>query len=290
MATQQPNLEDLAASGPVRMLRHEPILTGHFMAGPDYGCLRADGTDDWLLFCVEAGQGRFRHRTGELRAGVGDLVLLPPRHRHDYRTAEQTSGLLQTGSWTFTWVHFLPLAHWLPLLGWPQVSPGIRHLRPDPIAFPEVARRLREMHELATGRLHHRHALALNALEESLLRLDEFNTSSPAHRDGLLDRRLRCAIDRFCRDLTHPWDIDSLAEIAGLSPSRFAHLFRSELGETPRCFIERTRIQRARQLLVGTELTVQEIASLVGFSDPFHFSKRFHALIGCAPTQTRINR
>ena len=143
------------------------------------------------------------------------------------------------------------------------------------------------MHELATGRRHHRHALALNALEETLLRLDEYNVRSPAHRDGRLDARLSAAIDRLCRDLSHPWDVDALAEVAGLSPSRFAHRFRTELGETPRRFIERTRIARARQLLIGTDLPVQDIASAVGFGDPFHFSRRFHALTGAPPTQAR---
>ncbi len=266
---------------PQTMLRQEPILTGHFLSGPLYACRRAGGTDDWLLFCVIAGAGRFTHRTGSLFAGPGDLVLLPPRQPHDYRTAETP------GTWEFTWAHFHAPPHWLTLLTWPAAAPSVRHLRPDPLVFPELARRLREMHELATGRRHHRHALALNALEATLLRLDEYNAQSPAHRDGQLDARLRTAIDRLCRDLTHPWDVDSLAAVAGLSPSRFAHLFRSELGETPRRFIERTRIARARQLLTGTDLPVQDIASAVGFPDPFNFSKRFHALVGMPPTGAR---
>lgn len=266
---------------PQTMLRQEPILTGHFRAGPAYGCRRPGGTADWLLFCIEQGAGRFSHRTGEFIARAGDLLLLPPRQRHDYHTAENSD------QWTFTWVHFLPPPHWLPLLTWPQVAPAIFHVRPDPTAFTNVAQRLRDMHELATGRRHHRHALAFNALEETLLRLDEFNSESPAHRDERLDRRLRLAIDRCCRDLAHPWNIASLADIAGLSPSRFAHIFRTEMGETPRCYLERTRLERARQLLIGTELSVQEIANTVGFPDPFHFSKRFHALLGLAPTQAR---
>jgi AraC family transcriptional regulator of arabinose operon len=190
--------------------------------------------------------------------------------------------------WEFAWAHVHARPAWIPWLAWPQRAPGLRILAvPDPAAFAAIAARFQEAHHHACSARHHRHELALNALEEVLLRADEHNAASPAGRDGRLDPRLRAAIDRCLRDLAAPWDIARLAQAAGLSPSRFAHLFRSELGESPRRFLERHRIDRARHLLRATAAPVAGIAHEVGFPDPFHFSIRFRACTGRSPSAWR---
>ena len=264
---------------PESKLGSQPILTGHFQAGPRYGCKRWGGTDDWLLFCTTAGAGRIAHADGSLETGAGDLVLLSARHPHDYATATPP------GSWEFTWAHFLPLPQWLPWLAWPEEAPGIHRLvLGKSTVFAAIAKRLREMDGLAAGERHHRFALALNALEEALLLADEAN---PARSGGGADARIRAVADGVRADLAREWDIAALAAAAGLSASRFAHLFRAEFGETPRRWIERQRMERARQLLTGTRLAVQEIAAQVGFADPFHFTARFRAVTGTAPTALR---
>jgi AraC family transcriptional regulator of arabinose operon len=143
---------------------------------------------------------------------------------------------------------------------------------------------------VARSSRHHREALAMNALEEVLLCCDEHNGASPANRDGRMDRRVREAIDRVCRDLAAPWEVAALARVAGMSPSRFAHRFTAEVGESPRRFVERQRIERGRHLLRTSDLGIAEIAAAVGYDDPFHFSTRFRALTGLAPRAYRAAR
>ena len=263
---------------PARMLTSQPIRTGHFNAGRSYSCKRWSGTDDWLLFCTVAGAGRFGHAQGSIETTAGELILLAPRHPHDYATATPP------GRWEFTWAHFLPAPNWLPWLAWPTEAPGVHRitLGETPL-FATIALRLREMDALATSERHHRFALAQNALEAALLLADE---AHPARLSADNDC-LRRVADAVCADLTRTWTVDKLAHCAQLSASRFAHRFRAEFGETPRRWVERQRIERARQLLAESSDPIHVIAAAVGFSDPFHFTNRFRAATGQAPSKAR---
>jgi len=253
-------------------------LTGRFAATGDYQVDRAGGTDDWLLFATEAGQGQIQTET----AVPGQLHLMAPRWPHRY----QTDG--ENDSWTFTWIHFLPQAQWAPLLTWPVLAPGLHGIHvPDAAVFAALLGHLHRAQQHALSTRHHRDALASNALEAALLMADEFNPNSPAARDGRLDPRLREVLTRVAGDLAFTWDIDAMAAIAGWSASRFAHRFSDSLGETPRALVERLRLDRAKQLLQATTLSVQAIAAEVGFADPFHFSNRMRAVSGKTPSEWR---
>lgn len=255
-----------------------PLLTGRFAATGEYRVDRPGGSDDWLLFATEAGQG---HIQG-MAVVPGQLHLLPPRQAHRYQTDEKV------GSWSFTWIHFLPQAQWAPLLTWPVIAPALHGVAiADAAAFAAILAHLHNAHQHALSTRHHGDALALNAVEAALLMADEFNPDSPAARDGRLDPRLREVLARVANDLAFTWDIEAMAAIAGWSASRFAHRFSDSLGETPRALVERLRLDRAKQLLQATTLSVQVIAAEVGFADPFHFSNRMRAVSGKTPSEWR---
>lgn len=81
--------------------------------------------------------------------------------------------------------------------------------------------------------------------------------------------------------------IDDLATLVGLSPSRFAHLFRQSLGTSPLHYLRELRIERARLLLKDTTLPVGEVMRQIGCTDASHFSRDFHARCGVAPRAYR---
>ena len=105
--------------------------------------------------------------------------------------------------------------------------------------------------------------------------------------DLSLDPRLTAAIERMERDLGHSWRVVELARIASLSPSRFAHAFRDRLGETPRRYLERRRLEEAALRLRATALSAQRIAAEFGFADLAHFSRRFRLRYGAMPGRWR---
>jgi AraC-like DNA-binding protein len=98
---------------------------------------------------------------------------------------------------------------------------------------------------------------------------------------------LRAAKDLMDRSFGEPLDLERLAAEAGYSRFHFSRAFRDAFGETPRHYLTRRRIERAKDLLRSANLTVTEICFLVGFSSLGSFSARFSELVGVSPTEYR---
>jgi AraC-like DNA-binding protein len=76
--------------------------------------------------------------------------------------------------------------------------------------------------------------------------------------------------------------LKTLAASAGLSPSRFLHVFRQEMGVPLRPYIRWLRLQQAVcHLLAGAALSTA--AHHAGFSDAAHMSRTFRGVMGIAP-------
>jgi AraC-like DNA-binding protein len=78
-----------------------------------------------------------------------------------------------------------------------------------------------------------------------------------------------------------------LSAIAGVSDSHFFPLFKSATGCTPIDFFIRLRMTRACELLQNQKMTIKEVADLIGYDDPFYFSRLFKSVIGVAPRDYR---
>ena len=98
---------------------------------------------------------------------------------------------------------------------------------------------------------------------------------------------LRMARDLMDRHYAEPLSLESVARQAGYSRFHFLRAFRKAYGETPRAYLTRRRIERARDLLRSANLTVTEICHMVGFSSLGSFSDRFTELVGCPPSRYR---
>jgi len=98
---------------------------------------------------------------------------------------------------------------------------------------------------------------------------------------------LRRARDLTDRDFAQPLTLDSMAQAAHLSKFHFARAFTKAYGETPRTYLTRRRIERAKDLLRAANLTITEICFLVGFESVGSFSSRFRDLVGMSPTEYR---
>jgi len=84
-----------------------------------------------------------------------------------------------------------------------------------------------------------------------------------------------------------PLDLNAMAAEAGFSRYHFAREFRNAFGETPGGYLSRRRVERAKDLLAGANLTVTEICMVVGFTSLGSFSRRFAELVGCSPSEYR---
>jgi AraC-like DNA-binding protein len=95
------------------------------------------------------------------------------------------------------------------------------------------------------------------------------------------------ARDLIDRQYAEPLDLDAMAREAGYSRFHFARVFAVAYGETPRAYLTRRRIERAKTLLRTANLSVTEICVLVGFTSLGSFSARFRDLVGQSPSDYR---
>lgn len=98
---------------------------------------------------------------------------------------------------------------------------------------------------------------------------------------------LRRARDMTDREFGQPLTIEAMARVANLSKFHFARSFTAVYGETPRAYLTRRRIERAKDLLRAANLTVTEVCQLVGFESLGSFSSRFRSLVGQSPSAYR---
>ncbi|MBN1991316.1 MAG: helix-turn-helix transcriptional regulator [Anaerolineae bacterium] len=84
-----------------------------------------------------------------------------------------------------------------------------------------------------------------------------------------------------------PPDYKAIASSLGMSYDGFRKRFTRETGVSPARYHTLRRMDRACEQLLNEDLAVKEIAHQLGFSDEYHFSKRFKQVIGMSPTGFR---
>lgn len=84
--------------------------------------------------------------------------------------------------------------------------------------------------------------------------------------------------------------IDALAKQMGYSTPHLINKFKAYYGITPKAFISRVRILKAKELLLSTDKLSREIAYLLGFSDELYFIRFFKKHVGVTPRQFREYR
>ena len=185
------------------------------------------------------------------------------------------------------WAVFAPPAHWSALLDLPEVLPGIRSTPIPPSASGRsMLREVLQGVRLAGDAPRWRNQIVASVLERTLL-LAQLARGGGDPTGSAIDDRLRAVEIAVLADPGHRWTVPLLADIGHLSASRFAHLFPLQMGLTPMRYVERARMERARELLLSTDESVQAVAHAVGYGNALHFSARFKTINTMSPTEFR---
>jgi AraC-like DNA-binding protein len=105
----------------------------------------------------------------------------------------------------------------------------------------------------------------------------------PARRE----RSLRRAVEHIERHYAEPMRAPRVAAIAGFAPKYFSRLFKEREGLTFEAYVGRVRIERAKELLTRTELTLARVAELTGFRSASYFCHVFRKAVGRTPADFR---
>ncbi|QMV43079.1 helix-turn-helix transcriptional regulator [Cohnella cholangitidis] len=237
--------------------------------------------DYYLVHTVLSGFGDFTIGGRSYRCGAGDTFIIFPGELFTY----QADG---DEPWSYAWVAFVGYgaAAAMAKIG---VSPG-RPIVPDSLN-PNVRNdyeQLRRCFDSASypelsnleagGRLRlllQRFGVALRKLENS--------DPEPTLASSLVVKQ---AIQYLTLQFTQPISIGYLAGTLGYHRTHLCKLFKQSTGLSPMRYLLNIRMQRA-ELLLATPITIDQVASSVGFGDALYFSKKFRQWSGQSPSEYR---
>ena len=234
--------------------------------------------NEYQLLYLTEGSGTFHSATvKEAKLTEGDLFLLFPGEWHSYHPDPKTG-------WKSYWIGFKgrnmddrvrsgflspvkPIYH----VGF---SDEIVHLYKE--AYDSAVIEAAYSQQLMAGIVNH-----LIGMMYSLERNIQLSHNQ-SHVDMISRARL-CIREALESDLT----IQQVAEEMGVSYSNFRKLFKEYTGLSPATYQQDLRLQRAKELLSTTDLSIKEIAYKLNFESPDYFSAKFKAKTGRRPSELR---
>jgi AraC-like DNA-binding protein len=95
--------------------------------------------------------------------------------------------------------------------------------------------------------------------------------------------------ERYDTHVVNPWVRENRfvsMQLVGVSKSYLSRIFKMETGIPLWDYLNRFRIQKAKELLLLTDDTITEIAAAVGYEDVGYFGRIFHEAVNCSPGPT----
>jgi len=228
------------------------------------------------LMLVRRGAAEYRIDDFTCRLGPGQMIFMPAWVRRTWTVAAKP------GLTSLAWCRFSStgslLSDWTtPILG------KVPDLDLESASFQRMARLMAQKNQGA----------ALEAEGELKAVLARFFAHAPVH--GITrTKALSCgehgieqALQYLRTHFPEPKVLRDLAKVAGLHPKYFRVLFRKHTGLTPSSYLIQLRMRAARYYQHESSLRVKEVASAVGYDDPFYFSRLYRKYWGHAPTDDR---
>jgi AraC-like DNA-binding protein len=243
--------------------------------GPDW----ARGLHDYDLWFVWSGRGLMKAGTESVELAPGTCVWMRPGRR--YVAEQEASAPLGVN-----FIHFrlqrggrnLPLSAFVP----PFEVMRTRQLE----LVDGLMRRVIELASAARG-----DDVASHLMGALLMELTRERDAAPAADAMGLDQHHRDVILGAAAEIRESPgrvpSVEALARRAGYSVDHFSRVFAKVTGSRPQDYAINARIERARQLLSESDLTIGMVAEALGFRDIFFFSRQFRQKTGQTPTEFR---
>lgn len=264
--------------GHEKIMPGEPYPTKGHADGYYFDLSKGRVLNEYQLLYNPEGEGVFHSASvKERRLRPGDMFLLFPGEWHSYHP--------DTRGWESYWIGFKgvnidervkagflspskPIYH----IGF---SDGIVNLYRQ--AYDAAVEEAPYSQQLMAGIVNH-----LIGMMYSLERTNELKSRSQMHVDMINKARLRIR-----ESLESSLTIQQVAEEMGVSYSNFRKLFKEFTGLSPAVYQQDLRLQRAKELLTTTDMSIKEIAYQLNFDSPDYFSAKFKIKTGHRPSELR---
>jgi len=212
---------------------------------------------------------------GKKTVTAGNVILLFPGTWHRYRPSKKTG-------WTYYWVHFSG--------GYPARLVERKFISPEnPVLETGLDETIFHSYRCLLDRVRSdppglQQLAAANVMEIIGAALAAVRARQSGTELNALVRQAMRLLEQSTEDFV---DMEQLAASLNLSYDRFRHVFKRQTGLAPYQYHLQLRINRAKELLTGTPLSIKEIAAALKFESPYHFSSIFKKKTGMPPTRWR---
>lgn len=138
-----------------------------------------------------------------------------------------------------------------------------------------------------------RHIESLTSYNEVLAAIEAADVDMAMRCREMVDAKMTAPVSKvfwqLMSDPTTDQSIDELAMAVGLSSRYLGSQFKKKVGVSISQFKRLVQVNHAIEDLIGTNLSMAELAERYGFADQAHFSRVFHALTGVTPKEVRAD-
>lgn len=245
------------------------ILHQHTYWNPLYKfILSKDVYEEWSAFCIEEGTLHYQLGTEQGIAHFGDIIFCPPHipmNRH-------TNGVLK-----FHFIRFTPPTSLL-------FQPGKKEIK-NKIRLKTTYEYLRQFAFIESPSISEVKAHLL----KDIIIMNEVETyNTEGHQlDTIHDSLISDALSIIQKRAHESISMKNISAQLGLSNVQFSRRFLKAVGTTPGDYLTSLRMRRARNFLLETEKTMEDIAVTVGYQNGFYFSRIFKKKVGVSPSEFR---
>ena len=138
----------------------------------------------------------------------------------------------------------------------------------------------------ALSESHDRSQLPL-LVDQSIALLSEMQALSYPYEDNSKNPKIAEAKTFINENYMKPISLDIMADSLAMNPKYLSQLFKSETGKNISDYIAELRIEKAKELLIGTDLKIGEIADAIGIPSRATFLRVFQKIENITPTEFR---
>lgn len=238
-------------------------VSGHFNTD-DHVLKTRNFEQSLLIYCID-GAGTYTLGETVYRIGKGEIFYVPAHFTHGY-ACDPVIG------WNIKWLHFCGsyAENLLRIAGFSAVRP-VRKIGLN----KEVIRSFDRLLNILEAKCMNCSLDATRAFIDILIELIKVSEPHDMTRHLLESVALDCP------------NLETAARQAGYSKYHFSRLFKKATGISPWTYAVSLKLDKAKELLMNSDVSVKEVAIAIGIDDPNYFTRIFAKYAGMSPVKYR---
>ncbi len=266
----------LSADLVVHSMGYFPRADGHYIE-------RKNGCGEYILIYCVKGKGYYELKGEQYSVLENQFFVLPSDVPHRYWADCNEP-------WSIYWIHFKGKKA-------PPIYEQLRSINDIKISKQSrVSQRIEVFDELLNVMESETREstvcyvnMAVNHLFATFLYVSEYQKAKYSTEKAVNTSFISLATHYMNENIEVQLTLGDMASNFGYSKSYFYRVFHRETGMSPVAYFQSIKVKRAAELLVNTNLRVNQVALKFGFEDPYYFSRLFKKVMGVAPSAYKLN-